>query len=162
MLKRWNFLKTGFYEGVKFEEATEYLFAVKLKHSPLRQVGTKHPDGLLSLGSNYLMWDNKSKESPVNLRDHIRQFDGYMDQADKQVPVFLVIGPSFTEESGFEAVRYHAQHFDRNITLITASELKLLAEEWSAPENKSREEPFPLGMLAATGRFERSRLGELS
>ena len=46
----------------KFEEATEYLFAVKLKHSPLRQVGTKHPDGLLSLGSNYLMWDNKSKE----------------------------------------------------------------------------------------------------
>ena len=146
----------------KFEEATEYLFAVKLKHSPLRQVGTKHPDGLLSLGSNYLMWDNKSKESPVNLRDHIRQFDGYMDQADKQVPVFLVIGPSFTEESGFEAVRYHAQHFDRNITLITASELKLLAEEWSAPENKSREEPFPLGMLAATGRFERSRLGELS
>ncbi len=145
----------------KFEEATEYLFSDKLKHRPLQQAGTNHPDGLLSLGSNYLMWDNKSKEGPVNLRDHIRQFDSYLDQADKPVPVFLVIGPSFTEQSEYEALRYHAQHFDRNITLITADELKLLAEEWSAPQNKSREEPFPLGMLAATGRFERSRLGEL-
>ena len=108
------------------------------------------------------MWDNKSKESPVSLRDHIRQFDGYMDQADKPVPVFIVIGPSFTEESESEAVRYHAQHFDRAISLITADELKLLAEEWSTPENKRREEPFPLGLLATTGRFKRDRLGKLT
>ena len=146
----------------KFEEATEYLFAEKLNHAPLQQSGTNRPDGLLSLGSNYLMWDNKSKENSVSLRDHIRQFDGYMNQADKPVPVFIVIGPSFTGESESEAVRYHAQHFDRAISLITAGELKLLAEEWSTPENKRREEPFPLGLLATTGRFKRDRLGKLT
>ena len=145
----------------KFEDATEFLFAEKLNHTPLQQAGSNHPDGLLSLGAHYLMWDNKSKESPVNLRDHLRQFDEYMDQADKPVPVFLVIGPTFTEASESEAVRYHARHFDRNITLITAGELKSLADEWSSQENKSREEPFPLGLLAATGRFDRSRLGKL-
>ena len=146
----------------KFEEATRYLFAQKLKNTPLQQPGTNHPDGLLSLRSNYLMWDNKSKESRVNLKNHIRQFDDYMSQADKPVAAFLVIGPDFTEESEAESVRYHAQYFDRNIVLIAARELKQLAEEWSSDQNKNREEPFPLGLLAATGRFDRARLGKLT
>ena len=107
------------------------------------------------------MWDNKSKESPVHLHDHLDQFHGYMDAADKPVPVFVVIGPEFTEESPAEAVRYHARHFDRNILLITAEELKLLAEEWSAERNRNSEEPFPLGLLATTGRFDRRSLGKL-
>jgi hypothetical protein len=145
----------------KFEEATRYLFAEKLKHTPLQQRGSHHPDGLLSLQSNYLMWDNKSKERPVNLADHIGQFDAYMNQADKPVPVFLVIGPEFTEESEAAAVRYHARNFDRNFALITAGDLKLLAEEWSGEKKKNREEPFPLGLLASTGRFNRGRLGTL-
>ena len=145
----------------KFENATEYLFAEKLNHTPLRHPGSNNPDGLLSLGNNYVMWDNKSKESPVNLRDHLRQFDEYMDQADKPVPIFLVIGPSFSPESEAESIRYHARHFDRNIALITANELKDLADEWSSTSNTNRDEPFPLGLLAATGRFQRSRLGKL-
>ena len=109
------------------------------------------------------MWDNKSKESPglINLKDHIAQFDGYMNNSDKPVPVFLVIAPGFTEESEGEAIRYHAQHFDRNIVLITASELKNLAEEWVSENNRNREESFPLGLLASTGRFSRKRLGKL-
>ena len=146
----------------KFEEATNYLFAEKLKHTPLRQRGSNHPDGLLSLGPNYLMWDNKSKETPVNLRDHIRQFDAYMDQADKPVPIFLVIGPDFTEESEYEATRYRAEHIDRVLTLITAAELKALAEEWAHPDNRHREEPFPLGLLGTNGRYQRSQLGKLT
>ncbi|MQF49086.1 hypothetical protein FIM08_04240 [SAR202 cluster bacterium AC-647-N09_OGT_505m] len=145
----------------KFENATEYLFAEKLNHRPLRQPGSNNPDGLISLGNNYVMWDNKSKESPVNLRDHLRQFDEYMDQADKPVPIFLVIGPRFSPESEAESIRYHARHFDRNIALITANELKDLAEEWSSTSNNNRDEPFPLGLLAATGRFDRARLGKL-
>ena len=36
----------------KFEEATKFLFSEKLKHTPLKQQGTNHPDGLLSLQSN--------------------------------------------------------------------------------------------------------------
>ncbi|MCH8897932.1 MAG: hypothetical protein IIC33_06525, partial [Chloroflexi bacterium] len=145
----------------KFEGATAYLFDERLHHTPLRQRGSNHPDGLLSLQSNYLMWDNKSKESPVNLKDHLSQFDGYMNQADKPVPVFLVIGPDFTGDSEAEAVRYHAQHFDRNIVLITAGELKNLAAEWSSEVNKRRDDAFNLGLLAATGRFKRESLGKI-
>ena len=146
----------------RFEGATEFLFAQKLNHRPLQQPGSNHADGLLSLGANYLMWDNKSKASPVRLRDHLRQFDEYIDQSEKPVPIFLVIGPSFTDDSEAEAIRYHARHFDRNIALITATELKSLADEWSSDANKNREEPFPLGLLAASGRFDRTRLGNLS
>lgn len=34
-----------------------------------------------------------------------------------------------TEDSQAEALRYHSQRFDRDIVLITAKELKDLAEE---------------------------------
>jgi hypothetical protein len=145
----------------KFEEATRYLFDKLLGHTPLKQTGSNHCDGLLSLKNAYLMWDNKSKERYVNLKDHINQFDGYMDASEKPVPIFMVIAPSFTEESEVEATRYHAQHFDRNIVLITAGELKSLADEWTSRENKNREQPFPLGFFAASGRFNRKRLGDL-
>lgn len=147
----------------KFEEATRYLFDKKLGHVPLKQAGSNHSDGLLTLRSSYLMWDNKSKERPglVHLKDHIAQFHAYMQAADKPVPVFLVIAPDFSTDSEVEATRYHAEYFDRNLVLITAGELKALAEEWSSRENKNREQPFPLGMFAASGRFDRKRLGKL-
>ncbi len=145
----------------KFEQATQYLFAELLNNRPLQQPGSNHCDGLVSLGSNYLMWDNKSKETPVHLKDHLDQFHAYMEAATKPVPVFIVIAPRFTEESEAEAVRYHARHFDRNVLLITAEELKALADEWAAPGNKNREAPFPLGLLATTGRFDRKSLGAL-
>ena len=86
----------------------------------------------------------------------------YIDQAGKPVPIFLVIAPDFTDDSEAEALRYHASHFDRNIALITAKELKDVAEEWSSDRNRKREEPFPLGLLASTGRFSRPRLGKLA
>lgn len=148
----------------KFEHATQYLFQTKLGHTPLKQSGTDHPDGLLSLRSDYLMWDNKSKDPPglFHLKDCVPQFDRYMSQADKRVPIFLVIAPGFTDESEVEAIKYHAEHFDRNIVLITAAELKALAEEWASPQNKNRETPFPLGLLSASGRYDRKRLGKLT
>lgn len=147
----------------KFEHATQYLFQTKLGHTPLKQSGSNHPDGLLSLRSDYLMWDNKSKDQPglFNLKDCLPQFDAYMTQADKRVPIFLVIAPAFSEESEVEAIKYHAEHFDRNIVLITAAELKGLAEEWCSPLNKNRETPFQLGLLAASGRYDRRRLGKI-
>ena len=149
---------------LKFEHATQFLFQTKLGHTPLKQSGTDHPDGLLSLKSDYLMWDNKSKDAPglFHLKDCIQQFDRYMNAADKRVPIFLVIAPGFTEDSEVEAIRYHADHFDRNVVLITAVELKALAEEWSSPQHKNRETPFPLGLLAASGRYDRRKLGKLT
>ena len=147
----------------KFEDATRYIFAELLNHKPLQQEGTNHPDGLISLESNFLMWDNKSKDPPgqVNLKEHLNQFDAYMNKSDKPVPVFMVIAPGFSDDSEAEAVRYHSRHFDRNILLITAGELKQLAQEWASDANKNREGPFPLGLLASNGRFDRLKLGKL-
>jgi len=148
----------------KFEKATGYLFEQRLNHTPLKQVGSNHPDGLLSFKDMYVMWDNKSKERPglVNLKDHIKQFHDYMNRTDKEVPIFLVVAPGFTKESEVVAVQYTAEHFGRSIVLITAAELKALAEEWASESNKRRDEPFPLGLLGGrTGRFQRESLGEL-
>lgn len=139
----------------KFEVATAYLFQYKLNHTPLKQAGTNHPDGLLSFKDMYVMWDNKSKEKPgcVDLKEHIKQFHEYMEKADKTVPIFFVIAPSFTEESELTSFQYTSEHLGRNIVLITAQELKGLADKWSNKENKRRDEPFPLGLFARTGRF---------
>jgi hypothetical protein len=59
------------------------------------QAGRNHPDGLLSFKDMYLMWDTKSKDSDVSLRDHLTQFHDYMDRADKPVPVFLAVAAVF-------------------------------------------------------------------
>ena len=147
----------------KFEKATDYLFEIFLNHSPLNQPGTNKPDGLLSFKDMYIMWDNKSKETPgeVDLFSHLKQFHSYMENANKHVPIFIVIAPAFTDTSEAVAVRYASVNIGRNIVLITSQEIKELAEEWSSENNKYREDPFPLGLLARPGRFKRSALGKL-
>lgn len=147
----------------KFEKATEYLFEKHMNHSPLNQPGSNRPDGLLSFKDMYIMWDNKSKECPseVDLQAHIQQFHGYMESSKKHVPIFLVIAPCFSQLSESVAVRYASENIGRNIVLITASELKELALEWSCDSNKHKDEPFPLGLLARPGRFRREPLGSL-
>lgn len=82
-----------------------------------------------------------------------------MENANKPVPIFLVIAPDFTEDSEKVAFNYTAENINRNIVLINAKELKELAEEWASPDNKKHDEPFPLGLLARSGRFNRSLLG---
>jgi hypothetical protein len=145
----------------KFEKATEYLFEKRLNHKPLNQPGTNKPDGLLSFKDMYIMWDNKSKEAPgeVDLNSHLNQFHGYMQASNKHVPIFLVIAPDFSPNSEAVAVRYAAENIGRNIVLIKASDLKALAEEWASDGNKKKDEPFPLGLLARSGRFTREVIG---
>ncbi len=137
-----------------FEEATSFLFENKLNHTPLRQASTEHSDGLLSFRDNYIMWDNKSAEEMVNLKDHIKQFDGYMNNADKPVPVFIVIAPDFTPSSEAVAMQYTAENIGRNIVLIKAADLKELADLWSDESNKRNADPFPLGFFAQPGLFK--------
>lgn len=137
-----------------FEKATNYLFEVLLKNKPLLLTGTEHPDGKLSYNDRYILWDNKSKETPVNLQDHIAQFDRYIRMSDKTVAVFMVIAPSFTENSVKECVKYSLAN-DTQILLITADELKEVAEKW----HKSHpDEIFNLGFLKQNGRFDKSLL----
>lgn len=137
-----------------FEKATNYLFEVMLKNKPLNLVGSEHADGKLSYNDRYILWDNKSKETDVNLKDHILQFDGYIRNSDKSVAVFMVIAPSFTENSIKECVKYSLLN-DTQILLITADELKDVAETW----HKSHpDESFNLGFFKQNGRFDKSML----
>ena len=133
-----------------FEDATDYLFEKLLLNKPLTLMGTEHPDGKLSFKDKYIMWDNKSKETPVNLKDHIQQFDGYIRTSDKDVAVFMVIAPEFTEKSVQECVDYMLNN-DTQILLITADELKEVAEQWS---KKHPGEIFTLGYFKQNGRFD--------
>jgi len=140
----------------RFEGATNYLFEQKFLHKPLTQVGSNHPDGVLSYRDGLIQWDNKSKETPVNLKDHIRQFDGYVKTAEKKVACFLVIAPEFTAESGLLAMQYLVEN-GTTITLITADELKGLAEKWAQKlVQTGSQDPFPLGYLVQPGRFSLS------
>lgn len=133
-----------------FEDATNYLFEKMLLNKPLTLTGTEHPDGKLSFKDKYIMWDNKSKETAVNLKDHIQQFDGYIRTSDKEVAVFMVIAPEFTDKSVQVCVDY-ALNNDTQILLITADELKTVAEIWS---KKHPGEMFNLGYFKQNGRFD--------
>lgn len=132
-----------------FEKATDYLFENLLYVEPLDLIGTEHPDGILSFNDKLIMWDNKSKETDVNLKDHISQFDRYIRSSMKSVASFLVIGPSFTNESYEEAMKYQLLN-DTVITLITANQLKELASKWNQANEKR---PFPLGYFKQPGKF---------
>ena len=133
-----------------FEDATNYIFEKMLMNKPLTLTGTEHPDGKLSFKDKYIMWDNKSKETPVNLKDHIQQFDRYIKTSDKDVVVFMVVAPDFTPQSVQECVDY-ALNNDTQILLITAEELKTVAELWNKKHNG---EMFNLGYFKQNGRFD--------
>ncbi len=138
----------------KFEEATDYLFEKKLVHKPLKLIGTNHADGALSFQDKVIYWDNKSKESPVNLKDHIKQFDSYIKASEKPVACFFVIAPEFTAESSLLAMQYQVEN-GISITLITAEELKNIAEAWSSKKSEKMEDPFPLGYMVQPGRLNK-------
>lgn len=133
-----------------FEDATNYIFEKMLLNKPLTLTGTEHPDGKLSFKDKYIMWDNKSKETAVNLKDHIQQFDKYIKSSEKDVVVFLVIAPEFTPQSVQECVDYSLNN-DTQILLITADELKTVAELWN---KKHKAEIFNLGYFKQNGRFD--------
>ncbi|MBR4868447.1 MAG: hypothetical protein IKU10_04755 [Clostridia bacterium] len=133
-----------------FEDATNYIFEKLLLNKPLTLTGTEHPDGKLSFKDKYIMWDNKSKETPVNLKDHILQFDRYIKTSEKEVVVFMVVAPDFTSQSVQEAVDYLLNN-DTQILLITAAELKTVADQWS---KKHPGEIFNLGYFKQNGRFD--------
>ena len=136
----------------KFEAATNFLFERRLGHKPLKLIGTAHADGALSHGDSLILWDNKSKESEVSLKDHIKQFDGYIRESGKPLTCFLVIAPKFTDDSQALAMQYKVQN-GTAITLITAEELKTIADKWAAQQSSSEERSFPLGYFEQTGRF---------
>ncbi|MEZ5277870.1 MAG: SAP domain-containing protein [Opitutaceae bacterium] len=133
-----------------FEDATDFLFEKRLHHKPLELIGSAHPDGMLSYQDKIICWDNKSKETPVHLKDHLKQFEGYIKSSERPVAGFWVIGPDFTPESSLLAMQFTVES-GVTITLIKASELKSIAERWEQKFGSSSDEPFPLGYLIQPG-----------
>lgn len=131
----------------RFEEATYYVFEKYLGHKPLQLTGTEHPDGMLAYKDKLIMWDNKSKESPVNLKDHIRQFDRYISGSQKPVAGFVVVADSFTPESSKEAMKYKIDN-DIPIALLSATDLREVATDY---QRKNDEDPFPLANFLQAG-----------
>jgi len=64
--------------------------------------------------------------------------------------VFMVIAPDFTAQSVQECVDYSLNN-DTQILLITAEELKTVAELWNKKHNG---EIFNLGYFKQNGRFD--------
>jgi hypothetical protein len=144
----------------RFEAATSFLFEKRLGHAPLNMVGSSRPDGALSYQDKVILWDNKSKETPVSLKDHIKQFDAYIKASEKPVACFLVIGPGFTPQSSLEAMQYQVET-GTTVTLISAEDLKAIADEWFGRKSTGKDDPFPLGYLIQPGAFNKDLVAAL-
>ncbi|MCI0641370.1 MAG: hypothetical protein L0Y58_15770 [Verrucomicrobia subdivision 3 bacterium] len=141
-----------------FEEATQFLFEVKLKVAFDRSRKDSRADGRLPLEDEQcILLDCKSDEKEVNLQDYLDgQFDGYMRkerECGKKPLSFLVIGPSFTPQSIKLAHQYKART-NWDMALVTAEGLKHLAERWVAQEP---EKPFPIRLLNRTEVIDKER-----
>lgn len=135
-----------------FERATAYIFEKKFNLKVIKQPGTEHSDGCLEFGRNgeLFMWDNKTKmigkyQFP---NDHLRQFKRYIRNADrngKRVTCFLVVVPDFDDsaKANTEKLKYESGT-DTDVAVISASNLKWMAEEWSTnnPDKKFNLEVF--------------------
>jgi hypothetical protein len=141
-----------------FEEGTRFLFEERLGLKLLGMSGSDHPDGALEFNSgDLLMWDTKSKEDFYRFpKSHVRQFKRYIRDSGRRVSAFLVIVPQVEKgvEVRAELLKAESGH-DSDVALITAEELKWLAEEWRQLSSASE---FDLEVFNTTGVLTRGRL----
>jgi len=142
-----------------FEEGTQYLFEKKLNLTLEHLSGTDHPDGKIKIDENsVLLWDNKSKEKACNLHSHLDQFHRYIrnsENSEEKVQTFVVIAPEFDSKSKDVA---HIERAKNNVTfaLVTAKDLKDIADEWAASQHKDK--VFPLSVFNIAGELEFGKL----
>jgi hypothetical protein len=137
-----------------FEQATNYIFEKLLKHKPLIMTGTEHPDGLLSFQNKLIMWDNKSKETPVKLKDHIVQFQRYINKSEKPVGIFIVLAAEFTNDSIDECIKFSLRS-DTFMLLLRAADLKQMAVEWR-DKHRNDDLSFDLAYFKQNGLFNKT------
>lgn len=147
-----------------FEKGTRYLFERKLYHKLANVNGNEKADGYIVFENtgDLLLWDNKSKldGKPYNFPDsHFRQFRRYIRNESakgKRVSVFLIITAEISSEAENNAVRLKAEsNQDTDVALITAENLKMVAEEWN---NNSQNKPINLHLFNHTGVLDRETL----
>lgn len=143
-----------------FEEATRYLFERKLGLTLVDLPGTDRPDGAIDFQEReFILWDNKSCEGLYGLpEDHFQQFLRYIRKSPKAVTLFMVIAPDF--EPGALTAAQKLKVFseqDTDVALITARDLKFMAEHWR--EYSTRKVPsFNPKVLDLTGFLTRDVL----
>lgn len=141
-----------------FEAATKYLFEEKLGATLMEQQGTKHPDGAIELQGELLMWDNKSTEEPYTFpNSHLDQFKRYIRDSEKRVSCFLVVGQDIANDCLGNAFKLKAEsHQDTDVALISAEDLKWLAEKWTSQSKNGQS--FNMQVLNYTGVLTRQLL----
>lgn len=152
-----NIVKDPDQIDLAFEEGTRYLFREMLNHTLVEFSGTEHADGgvVFQNDGSILLWDNKSKKggAPYKFPDkHLRQFRRYIrNEADKgkRVNCFLIVTTEVDSVAERNAVKLKAQSgVDTDIAIITAENLKLVAENWTKYSDKDE---FNLHILNTTG-----------
>jgi hypothetical protein len=131
-----------------FERGTHYLFEVKLGHKAVRMPGSEHADGKLPLPrGEVILWDNKSCEGPYPMTDAaLDQFKRYIRAERDRVTLFMVVAPAFGPEAASRAERLKLESGeDTDVALITADELKWLAENWTQLSEARRSAVQPRG-----------------
>jgi len=128
-----------------FEVATRFLFKEKLNIQLIEMAGTEHPDGCFKLkrSSDLLMWDNKSKESIYDFPEsHFKQFKRYIRDSIERVSCFLIIVPEIGDNVELKAQRLKVEsNKDADIALITAENLRWIAESWTDFSNNNIFDP---------------------
>ncbi len=143
-----------------FEEGTRYLFEAKLGRQLIEMAGSDHADGGVEFSNGeLLLWDNKGKESIYTFpKSHLDQFRRYIRESVKRVNVFLVIVPEIDPSTRLQAMKLkHLTDTDTDIALVSAADLKHVAETWRKFA-KDKDGEFKLEVFNGTGVLDRSEL----
>jgi len=135
-----------------FERGVRYAFCSVLGHPPIEFTGSAHADGgVAAKGARMALWDCKSAAGPYALTEaKCAQFLQYITkEAPNVVCPFLVFSGSFTNDSAARALALKAScPRGTEIALMTAADLKWLADKWS---NEYSGKVLPLDVLAHSG-----------
>lgn len=140
-----------------FEKGTQFLFRQRLLLDLLPMAGSDHADGKLEFPSgDLLLWDTKSKEGVYSFpQSHLKQFKRYIRDSDRRVSCFLVVVPAIADGADQTAQKLKIESkTDTDVALITAEDLKWLAEE----RGQSMKNQFRLEVFNITGVLDRATL----
>lgn len=138
-LMRKGIIRKGEEIGIKFEEATRYLFEKKLGYrlqNPVikgRKQGVK-ADGKAIIGNNYIIWDCKTKDNLFTMTtSERRQFIDYINEYNKadshNFISFLIITPEIKNPDDLrKQLTDIKSETGVDVSIIRASDLKKFAE----------------------------------
>lgn len=135
-----------------FERGVRHAFSALLGHPAIQFTGSAHADGgVAAKNGKMILWDCKSALTPYALTEpKCAQFLQYVaKEAPNVVCPFLVFSGSFTNESSARSLALKAVcPPGTEIALMTAADLKWLADKWSKDYPGKR---LPLDVLAHSG-----------